>query len=67
LVVKDVGTGGVSRKRTRLLQRGGVGQFLFGTDVGWRVYVALLVFWVGGCQFGVLLMNRFILWTGTYK
>jgi hypothetical protein len=51
----------------RIFQKGGVGQFLFGTAVGWRVYIALLVFWVGGCQFGTLLMNRFILWTGTYK
>jgi hypothetical protein len=51
----------------RIFQKGGIGQFLFGTAVGWRVYIALLVFWVGGCQFGTLLMNRFILWTGTYK
>ncbi|KAI5253112.1 hypothetical protein E4T42_03102 [Aureobasidium subglaciale] len=50
-----------------IFQKGGVGQFLFGTVVGWRLYLALLVFWVGGCQFGTLLMNRFILWTGTYK
>ncbi|KAI4718427.1 hypothetical protein E4T48_05302 [Aureobasidium sp. EXF-10727] len=51
----------------RIFQKGGIGQFLFGTAVGWRVYLALLIFWVGGCQFGTLLMNRFILWTGTYK
>ncbi|TKX24828.1 GDP-fucose transmembrane transporter-like protein [Elsinoe australis] len=48
-------------------KRGGVGHFLFGTNVGSQVYIALLVIWVGGCQFGLLLMNRFILWTGTYK
>lgn len=48
-------------------KRGGVGHFLFGTNMGSQVYIALLVIWVGGCQFGLLLMNRFILWTGTYK
>ncbi|PNS15051.1 hypothetical protein CAC42_2280 [Sphaceloma murrayae] len=50
-----------------LFKRGGVGHYLFGTTVGAKVYIALLVFWVGGCQFGLLLINRFILWTGTYK
>ena len=29
----------------------------------WRVYVGGLVVWLGGCQFGLLLMNRFILWS----
>lgn len=58
---------GRARSKVRLFQRGGLGQCLFGTDIGAQVYVGLLVFWVGGCQFGLLLMNRFILWTGTYK
>ncbi|KAF2690014.1 hypothetical protein K458DRAFT_383145 [Lentithecium fluviatile CBS 122367] len=31
------------------------------------IWVALLVFWVGGCGFGLLLMNRFIMLTGVYK
>ncbi|KAJ4381578.1 hypothetical protein N0V86_002942 [Didymella sp. IMI 355093] len=31
------------------------------------VWVGLLVFWVGGCGFGLLLMNRFIMLTGVYK
>ena len=66
LVTKDNNTGERTSAR-RIFQKGGIGQFLFGTAVGWRVYIALLVFWVGGCQFGTLLMNRFILWTGTYK
>jgi hypothetical protein len=66
LVTKDNNTGDRSSTQ-RIFQKGGIGQFLFGTAVGWRVYIALLVFWVGGCQFGTLLMNRFILWTGTYK
>ena len=65
LVAKDIASGG--QKKVLLFQRGGLGQFLFGTAIGWQVYIAILVFWVGGCQFGTLLMNRFILWTGTYK
>lgn len=66
LVSKDfVGTSKSNAKR--IFQKGGVGHFLFGTAIGWRIYLALLVFWVGGCQFGLLLMNRFIFWTGTYK
>jgi hypothetical protein len=47
--------------------RGGLGGFLFGTWTGWQVWIGLLVFWVGGCQFGLLLMNRFIMLTGVYK
>lgn len=46
---------------------GGLGRFIFGTWTGSQVYVSLLVFWVGGCTFGLLLMNRFLLWTGVYK
>jgi hypothetical protein len=48
-------------------REGGLGGFFFGTWMGWQVYVALLVFWVGGCGFGLLLMNRFIMLTGVYK
>ncbi|KAI5203901.1 hypothetical protein E4T39_03951 [Aureobasidium subglaciale] len=66
LVAKD-NTAGERSSTRRIFQKGGAGQFLFGTVVGWRLYLVLLVFWVGGCQFGTLLMNRFILWTGTYK
>lgn len=51
----------------QVLRRGGLGQFLFGTGIGSKIYIGLLVFWVGGCQFGLLLINRFIFWTGTYK
>ncbi|KAL1306082.1 hypothetical protein AAFC00_004202 [Neodothiora populina] len=60
----------VSRGRfsaQEVLKRGGLGRFFYGTAVGWRLYLGLLVFWVGGCQLGLLLMNRFIFWTGTYK
>ncbi|GAM89863.1 hypothetical protein ANO11243_079030 [Dothideomycetidae sp. 11243] len=56
-----------SQQAPSIFQRGSVGHFLFGTSIGSQVYIALLVFWVGGCQFGLLLMNRFILWTGLYK
>lgn len=66
LVAKDAAAGDKSNTH-RIFQQGGIGHFLFGTAIGWRVYLGLLIFWVGGCQFGTLLMNRFILWTGTYK
>ncbi|CAO2655572.1 Nn.00g043750.m01.CDS01 [Neocucurbitaria sp. VM-36] len=48
-------------------RQGGPGAFFFGTWIGWQVWIGLLVFWVGGCQFGLLLMNRFIMLTGIYK
>ncbi|KAF2734276.1 hypothetical protein EJ04DRAFT_512638 [Polyplosphaeria fusca] len=35
--------------------------------MGWQIWVGLLVFWVGGCGFGLLLMQRFIIQTGTYR
>ena len=50
-----------------IFRQGGLGAFLFGTWVGWQIWVGLLVFWVGGCGFGLLLMNRFIMLTGVYK
>ncbi|KAF3044387.1 hypothetical protein E8E12_010053 [Didymella heteroderae] len=50
-----------------VFRQGGLGGWLFGTWVGWQVWVGLLVFWVGGCGFGLLLMNRFIMLTGVYK
>lgn len=48
-------------------QQGGPGAFFFGTWQGWQLWIGLLVFWVGGCEFGLLLMNRFIMLTGIYK
>ncbi|KAG9791101.1 hypothetical protein KCU95_g6059, partial [Aureobasidium melanogenum] len=66
LVAKDKATGERSSAQ-RIFQKGGIGQFLFGTSVGWRIYVAFLVFWVGGCQFGALLMNRPTRYTGGLK
>lgn len=50
-----------------VLRPGGLGAWLFGTWAGWQVWVGLLVFWTGGCGFGLLLMNRFIMLTGVYK
>jgi hypothetical protein len=50
-----------------IFRQGGLGGWLFGTWLGWQVWVGLLVFWVGGCGFGLLLMNRFIMLTGVYK
>ena len=64
LVNDRVGRGSISRGVWR---EGGLGDFFYGTWMGWQVYVALLVFWVGGCGFGLLLMNRFIMLTGVYK
>ncbi|KAK0654279.1 hypothetical protein DIS24_g5399 [Lasiodiplodia hormozganensis] len=63
----DIGSGGSSSWRRVLRNTGGLGNFFFGTWMGWQVYVGLLVFWVAGASFGLLLMNRFILLTGVYK
>ncbi|KAF2091633.1 hypothetical protein K490DRAFT_30993 [Saccharata proteae CBS 121410] len=60
LVAGDIASGGVGSWR-RALQTGGLGGFFFGDWIGWQVYVGLLVFWVAGCEFGLLLMNRFVL------
>jgi hypothetical protein len=65
LVNRDVGRG--SRPMRGFWREGGLGGFFFGTWMGWQIWVALLVFWVGGCGFGLLLMNRFIMLTGVYK
>lgn len=50
-----------------IFRQGGLGSFLHGTWIGWQVWIGILVFWVGGCGFGLLLMNRFIMLTGVYK
>ncbi|KAI9054266.1 hypothetical protein LZ554_001434 [Drepanopeziza brunnea f. sp. 'monogermtubi'] len=50
-----------------LIYGGGMGQFFFNTPLGWQIYIAVLVFWLGGCQIGLTVMNRIILWTGVYK
>lgn len=50
-----------------IFRQGGLGGFLHGTWVGWQIWIGILVFWVGGCGFGLLLMNRFIMLTGVYK
>ncbi|KAF2001927.1 hypothetical protein P154DRAFT_521384 [Amniculicola lignicola CBS 123094] len=66
LVSSDVGSGGGNAWRG-IWKQGGLGGFLFGTWLGWQIWVGLLVFWYGGCSFGLLLMNRFIVSTGVYK
>lgn len=65
LVSSDVGSGGNVWRG--VWRQGGLGGFFFGTWMGWQIWVGLLVFWVGGCSFGLLLMNRFIMLTGVYK
>ncbi|KAF2874578.1 hypothetical protein BDV95DRAFT_604743 [Massariosphaeria phaeospora] len=65
LVSNDVGRGGSTLRG--IWRQGGLGGFFYGTWVGWQIWVGLLVFWVGGCSFGLLLMNRFIMLTGVYK
>ncbi|KAG9238925.1 hypothetical protein BJ875DRAFT_449875 [Amylocarpus encephaloides] len=46
------------------LYGGGLGQWIFTTPLGWTVYIGVLVIWLGGCQIGLILMNRIILWSG---
>jgi hypothetical protein len=65
LVSHDVGRGGSVWRG--IWRPGGLGGFFFGTWLGWQLWIGLLVFWVGGCGFGLLLMNRFIMLTGVYK
>jgi hypothetical protein len=65
LVSSDVGRGGSAGRG--IWRQGGLGGFFFGTWMGWQIWVGVLVFWVGGCSFGLLLMNRFILLTGIYR
>ena len=43
---------------------GGAGQFFFNTLLGWQLYIGILVLWLGGCQIGLTIMNRIILWSG---
>jgi hypothetical protein len=50
-----------------LLYGGGFGQFLFTTPIGWQLFVGVLVLWLGGCQIGLIIMNRIILWSAYLK
>lgn len=65
LVGRGAGRGGNAKRG--ILSQGGLGYFLFNTWAGWQIWVGLLVFWLGGCSFGLLLMNRFTMLTGVYK
>ncbi|KAI5778383.1 hypothetical protein EDC01DRAFT_674089 [Geopyxis carbonaria] len=46
---------------------GQLGNWLWGTQRGWMAYVGFLVVLYGGSSLALLVMNRFILWTGVYK
>lgn len=48
----------------RFIYGGGAGQFFFNTPLGWQLYIGILVLWLGGCQIGLTIMNRIILWSG---
>jgi len=48
----------------RFIYGGGAGQFFFNTSLGWQIYIGILVLWLGGCQIGLTIMNRIILWSG---
>lgn len=50
-----------------LFQGGGFGQFFFATNMGWSVYIGILVLWLGGCEIGLTVINRIILWSGYLK
>ncbi|KAF4624257.1 hypothetical protein G7Y89_g13913 [Cudoniella acicularis] len=50
-----------------LLYQGGFGQWLFTTQIGWSIFVGVLVLWLGGCGIGLILMNRIILWSAYLK
>ena len=45
------------------LRNGGFGAWLFGTKLGWQVYVGFLVLFVGGTGFELVMLNRIILWS----
>jgi hypothetical protein len=51
----------------RLLQGGGLGQWLFTTNLGWLFYIAVLALWLSGCQIGLTIMNRIIIWSWYLK
>ncbi|EPE25269.1 hypothetical protein GLAREA_01181 [Glarea lozoyensis ATCC 20868] len=42
---------------------GGFGQWLFTTPTGWTFYIGVLVIWLGGCQIGLTVMNRIVMWS----
>ena len=48
----------------RFIYGGGAGQFFFNTPRGWQIYIGILVLWLGGCQIGLTIMNRIVMWSG---
>ena len=53
-------------RATQVLYKDGLGQFFFGTATGWKTYTSLLIFWVGGCHFSLLLVNKSVSEVGPY-
>ena len=60
-------SGRVGERRTwkGWLKNGGFGAWLFGTKIGWQIYVGFLVLFVGGTGFELVMLNRIILWSKT--
>jgi hypothetical protein len=50
-----------------VFQGGGFGQIFFATNLGWSVYIGILVLWLGGCEISLTVINRIILWSGYLK
>jgi hypothetical protein len=50
-------------RRKSYWKSGELGAFLFGTWVGWQVYVGFLVLYIGAVGYTLVLLNRFILWS----
>ena len=49
------------------LYGGGFGQFFLTTSIGWQLYIAVLVLWLGGCELGLIIINRIIFSSGYLK
>ena len=58
-------TGRIGERRTwkGWLKNGGFGAWLFGSKLGWQIYVGFLVLFVGGTEFELVMLNRIILWS----
>ncbi|KAF8246732.1 hypothetical protein K440DRAFT_585327 [Wilcoxina mikolae CBS 423.85] len=62
---EDAGNDGMSD--WRIGEGGTLGWCLWNTQRGWLVYIVFLVVLYGATSLALLIMNRFILWTGVYK
>ncbi|KAI9810793.1 MAG: hypothetical protein M1826_003453 [Phylliscum demangeonii] len=52
---------------TLWFENGRLGRALFGTDLGRQIYMAVLMAATAGSSFGLVVLNRLLLWTGVYK